>query len=129
MDIINFPAVTKRYNSWSRPRGNKVLALDDFSLQIEPGEVFGFLGPNVTGKSTALNILLNFVYPVQVLFHLWAGVFRTATCGWRRSLRQRALSRPRLLAFRRTLHSAENTRGAYFGRSLNKTHCQNWGMF
>ena len=61
MNVINYSGVTKRYNSW--PRGNKVLALDDFSLQIEQGEVFGFLGPNGAGKSTALKILLNFVYP------------------------------------------------------------------
>lgn len=61
MNVINYSGVTKRYISW--PRGNKVLALDDFSLQIEKGEVFGFLGPNGAGKSTALKILLNFVYP------------------------------------------------------------------
>lgn len=61
MIIINFSGVTKTYNSW--PRGKKVLALDDFSLQIEQGEVFGFLGPNGAGKSTALKMLLNFIYP------------------------------------------------------------------
>jgi len=61
MDIINYSGVTKKYNSW--PRGNKVVALDDFSLQIEQGEVFGFLGPNGAGKSTALKMLLNFIYP------------------------------------------------------------------
>ncbi len=61
MNIIHYSGVTKRYSSW--PQGNKVLALDDFSLQIEQGEVFGFLGPNGAGKSTALKILLNFVYP------------------------------------------------------------------
>jgi ABC-type glutathione transport system ATPase component len=61
MNIINYSGVTKRYNSW--PRGNKVRALDDFSLEIEQGEVFGFLGPNGAGKSTALKMLLNFIYP------------------------------------------------------------------
>lgn len=61
MNIINYSEVTKIYNSW--PRGNKVLALDHFSLQIEQGEVFGFLGPNGAGKSTALKMLLNFIYP------------------------------------------------------------------
>ena len=61
MNIINYSGVTKTYRSW--PRGNNVLALDDFSLLIEQGEVFGFLGPNGAGKSTALKILLNFVYP------------------------------------------------------------------
>jgi len=61
MNIINYSGVTKKYNSW--PRGNKVLALDNFSLLIEQGEVFGFLGPNGAGKSTALKMLLNFIYP------------------------------------------------------------------
>jgi ABC-2 type transport system ATP-binding protein len=61
MNIITYSGVTKSYKSW--PRGKKVLALVDFSLQIEEGEVFGFLGPNGAGKSTALKILLNFVYP------------------------------------------------------------------
>jgi ABC-2 type transport system ATP-binding protein len=61
MNVINYSGVIKRYNSW--PRGNKVLALDDFSLKIEQGEVFGFLGPNGAGKSTALKMLLNFIFP------------------------------------------------------------------
>ena len=61
MSIINYSGVIKKYRSW--PRGNKVLALDDFSLQIEQGEVFGFLGPNGAGKSTALKMLLNFIFP------------------------------------------------------------------
>lgn len=61
MSIIQYSGVTKKYSSW--PRGKAVLALDDFSLQIEQGEVFGFLGPNGAGKSTALKILMNFVYP------------------------------------------------------------------
>ena len=61
MIIINYSRVKKLYNSW--PRGKKVLALDDFSLNIEQGEVFGFLGPNGAGKSTALKMLLNFIYP------------------------------------------------------------------
>jgi ABC-2 type transport system ATP-binding protein len=61
MSVINYFEISKKYNSW--PRGNKVLALDNFSLQIEQGEVFGFLGPNGAGKSTALKMLLNFIYP------------------------------------------------------------------
>jgi len=67
MNIISFSGVSKRYTSW--PRGNKVLALDGFSLEIEQGEVFGFLGPNGAGKSTALKILLNFVYPYAGTVH------------------------------------------------------------
>ena len=34
-----------------------VLAVDNISFRVEPGEVVGFLGPNGAGKSTALRIL------------------------------------------------------------------------
>ena len=38
-------------------------AVADLSLQVAPGEVFGFLGPNGAGKSTALKMLLGLVRP------------------------------------------------------------------
>lgn len=38
-------------------------ALKDLSLQVNPGEVYGFLGPNGAGKSTAIRTLLNFLQP------------------------------------------------------------------
>ena len=34
-----------------------VLAVDDLSFTVEPGEVFALLGPNGAGKSTTLEIL------------------------------------------------------------------------
>ncbi len=34
-----------------------LLAVDDLSLEIYPGEIFGFLGPNGAGKTTTINIL------------------------------------------------------------------------
>jgi len=36
----------------------KVRALEDLNLAIHKGKVFGFLGPNGTGKSTAIKILM-----------------------------------------------------------------------
>src|ERR1700690_1755808 len=36
-----------------------VHALDDVSLEIEPGEVFGFLGANGAGKTTTMRIVLD----------------------------------------------------------------------
>ena len=38
-------------------------ALDRLSLQIEPGEVFGFLGPNGAGKTTTLKLLMQLICP------------------------------------------------------------------
>jgi ABC-2 type transport system ATP-binding protein len=38
-------------------------ALDDLNLTVAPGEVFGLLGPNGSGKTTALRLLLGFLRP------------------------------------------------------------------
>jgi ABC-2 type transport system ATP-binding protein len=38
-------------------------ALNDLNLEIKPGEVFGLLGPNGSGKTTALRLLLGFLRP------------------------------------------------------------------
>jgi ABC-2 type transport system ATP-binding protein len=38
-------------------------ALDRLSLEIQPGEVFGFLGPNGAGKTTTLKLLMQLIFP------------------------------------------------------------------
>jgi ABC-2 type transport system ATP-binding protein len=58
--VIHFDRVGKRYRSWT---GREVLALEDFSLDIQPGEVFGLAGPNGAGKSTLIALLLGFLGP------------------------------------------------------------------
>jgi ABC-2 type transport system ATP-binding protein len=40
-------------------------ALDRVTLDVEPGEVFGFLGPNGAGKTTTLKLLMQLVYPTS----------------------------------------------------------------
>src|SRR5580765_4068638 len=37
------------------------IAVNDLSLTVQAGEVFGFLGPNGAGKTTTMNVLLGFV--------------------------------------------------------------------
>ena len=48
----------------SKSFGN-VHAVQDLSLQIEAGTIFGFLGPNGAGKTTTLKILMGLVFPTD----------------------------------------------------------------
>jgi ABC-2 type transport system ATP-binding protein len=43
--------------------GSETVALDDFSLTIEPGEVHGLLGPNGAGKTTLVKVLSTVLLP------------------------------------------------------------------
>jgi ABC-2 type transport system ATP-binding protein len=52
---IQLEHLSKRYG--------RVTALRDLSLEIAPGEVFGFLGLNGAGKTTTIRILLDLVRP------------------------------------------------------------------
>jgi ABC-2 type transport system ATP-binding protein len=53
-----------RLHSISKRFGDR-LALDQLSLQIPSGEIFGLLGHNGAGKSTAIGILLGQVWPTS----------------------------------------------------------------
>lgn len=44
-------------------KGAQVQALKSLSLEIMPGEVFGFLGPNGAGKSTTIKTLMGLIRP------------------------------------------------------------------
>ncbi|MFC7231374.1 ATP-binding cassette domain-containing protein [Saliphagus sp. GCM10025308] len=57
MAAIELDGLTKRFGD--------VLAVDDFDLTVEEGEIFGFLGPNGAGKSTTIDILLDFTRPTD----------------------------------------------------------------
>lgn len=46
-------------------RRQKVLAVDNLSLVVREGEVYGLLGPNGSGKSTTLKALLGLVSPTR----------------------------------------------------------------
>ena len=49
-NIVEIENLVKRY-------GDQV-ALDHLNLEVREGEIFGLLGPNESGKTTALNCLL-----------------------------------------------------------------------
>ena len=40
-------------------------ALDRLSLEVQPGEIFGFLGPNGAGKTTTLKLLMQLIFPTS----------------------------------------------------------------
>jgi ABC-2 type transport system ATP-binding protein len=52
---IRIASVSKRYGD--------TLAVDDVSLSVAHGEVFGFLGPNGAGKSTLVKMILGLTHP------------------------------------------------------------------
>ena len=54
-NLAELAAVTKRF-------GN-VVALDEFSLAVRPGELLAVLGPNGAGKTTAISLLLGLTRP------------------------------------------------------------------
>src|SRR3954447_19010792 len=56
---LEFARVGKSYKKFFG--GTEAVALRDFSLSVQPGEIFGFLGPNGAGKTTALHIAMGFV--------------------------------------------------------------------
>lgn len=56
--MIRFDEVTKVYNGTHK-------AVDGLSLEIQPGEIFGFLGPNGAGKTTTLKMLVGITPPTS----------------------------------------------------------------
>ena len=56
--VLQYENITKQYGRFMRAA---VVALDDFSLSIERGEIFGFLGPNGAGKTTAIHLAVGFM--------------------------------------------------------------------
>jgi len=53
--MIKTQNLTKNYDG--------LLAVDDMTFSVEPGEVLGFLGPNGAGKSTTMRMIAGFITP------------------------------------------------------------------
>src|SRR5206468_9524939 len=53
--IVETKSLTKRYGP--------ITALNNCSLAVERGEVFGLLGPNGAGKTTLLRLLVGYLRP------------------------------------------------------------------
>jgi ABC-2 type transport system ATP-binding protein len=57
MSIIEISNLRKKYDT--------VTALEDLSLSVKQGEIYGLLGPNGSGKSTTMRCLLSLVKPTS----------------------------------------------------------------
>lgn len=59
--IVEIENLTKDYEVgfWKK---RKVRALDNLNLQVEPGQIFGFLGGNGAGKTTTIKILMSLLF-------------------------------------------------------------------
>ena len=63
--VIETDNLTKRFGT--------VLAVDHLSLRVERGGVFGLLGPNGSGKTTTIGMLLGLVAPTDGDIRLFGG--------------------------------------------------------
>jgi ABC-2 type transport system ATP-binding protein len=55
MDVIELDNITKTF-------GNHV-AVDNLELKVPAGTIYGFIGPNGSGKTTTLRMIMNILYP------------------------------------------------------------------
>jgi len=55
MDAVQISHVTRTFGS--------VIAVDDLSLTVPQGSIYGFIGPNGSGKTTTMRMIVNIFYP------------------------------------------------------------------
>ncbi|MEQ8210459.1 MAG: ABC transporter ATP-binding protein [Lacipirellulaceae bacterium] len=61
--VVQTRALSKVYRDfWGR---SKVRALKSLDLEVKRGEVFGLLGPNGSGKTTTIKLLLGLLFPTE----------------------------------------------------------------
>ena len=57
MPTLEVKSLTKRYGA--------VVAVEDVTFAIEPGEIFGYLGPNGSGKTTTIRCVMGLLRPTR----------------------------------------------------------------
>ncbi|HSV72191.1 MAG TPA: ABC transporter ATP-binding protein [Chthonomonadales bacterium] len=60
---LSIQGLTKKYlDVWNK---EEITAVDDLTLEVEEGEIFGFLGRNGAGKTTTIKMLLGLIFPTS----------------------------------------------------------------
>ena len=64
MNAVELENITKTFGAHT--------AVDDLSLAVPQGCVYGFIGPNGSGKTTTLRMIMNIFYPDRVVRGRWS---------------------------------------------------------
>ncbi|MBK7408432.1 MAG: ATP-binding cassette domain-containing protein [Saprospirales bacterium] len=67
MTILSINQLSKHYG--------RIHAVDGLSLTVEEGNIFGILGPNGSGKTTTLGMILNIIFPDSGTYDWFEGRF------------------------------------------------------
>jgi ABC-2 type transport system ATP-binding protein len=59
--VIETQDLTKVYKGMSKAQD--LVALNKLNIQVNEGEIFGYLGPNGSGKTTTIKLLLSLIFP------------------------------------------------------------------
>jgi ABC-2 type transport system ATP-binding protein len=63
VDIIELSHITKSYDQH--------IAVDDLSLNVPKGSIYGFIGPNGSGKTTTIRMIMNILYPDSGIIRIY----------------------------------------------------------
>jgi ABC-2 type transport system ATP-binding protein len=76
--VLEVAGLTKRFDS--------ITAVDNVSFRIDPGEVYGYLGPNGSGKTTTVKMLTGLLEPTAGSIFLHGKDIRSDLIGYRKRL-------------------------------------------
>jgi ABC-2 type transport system ATP-binding protein len=65
VNTVELDGITKRFNGFT--------AVDDLTLAVPEGCVYGFIGPNGSGKTTTLRMIMNIFYPDNGVIRVFGG--------------------------------------------------------
>ncbi len=107
--VINIAQVSKRY------KGNSYYAIENLSLEIQEGEIYGLLGPNGAGKTTLISMLCGLFKPTDGLISIQGLTFAKNS----KQIKQLIGVVPQEYALYPTLTAFENLQ--YFGAMYGLT--------
>ena len=70
MSAVELEQVTKTFG--------RTVAVDDLSLTVPPGSIYGFIGPNGSGKTTTLRVIMDVFHPDRGIVRVFGREMRGA---------------------------------------------------